>query len=348
VIPDGQPLLEASHLVKRFPESHRSLGRSRADVRAVNDVSLSVWPGETLGIVGESGCGKSTTARLMMRLIDPTGGRVHFRGQDITELSRRQMQPIRREMQMVFQNPYSSLNPRKTVHQIVSGPMRLHGATGDLRAQVRELLERVGLNPDYANRHPEEFSGGQRQRIGIARALGVKPSLIVCDEPVSALDVSIQAQVLALLSDLQQELGVSYVFISHDLAVIRQICDRVAVMYAGRIVEMGEVDAIFSDPRHPYTHELLAAVPGMRRRRQRRAAAAEAGGEAAVTMGAVEAAPAAVTTAGVEAAPAAGCPYQPRCPRSQDRCRTEVPALDDDPVPNVACHFPVTGGAAPE
>ncbi|HEY5261116.1 MAG TPA: oligopeptide/dipeptide ABC transporter ATP-binding protein [Solirubrobacteraceae bacterium] len=322
----GQPLLEVSHLVKRFPLRQRGLRRARSEVSAVDDVSLSVWPGETLGIVGESGCGKSTTARLMMRLIEPTTGRVSFKGQDITELSQRELRPIRREMQLIFQNPYSSLNPRKTVAQIVSGPMRIHGAKGDLSATVGELLERVGLSRDYQDHYPREFSGGQRQRIGIARVLGLRPSLIVCDEPVSSLDVSIQAQFLALLAGLQAELDVAYVFISHDLGVIRQICDRVAVMYLGRVVEMGDVETIFSEPRHPHTLELLAAVPGKRRRRS---------AERLSTR-----------TAIATEAPAGGCVYQGRCPRRQDLCREQMPALTArEGATTVACHFPVERGS---
>ena len=323
----GQPLLEVSHLVKNFQPTHRGLGRGRDPVRAVQDVSLSVWPGETLGIVGESGCGKSTTARLMIRLIDPTSGRIAFKGRDITGLSQRDLRPLRREMQLIFQNPYSCLNPRKTVGQSIAAPMKIHGVRGDIDDEVRELLERVGLSPDYQDRYPFEFSGGQRQRIGIARALSLRPSLIVCDEPVSALDVSIQAQILSLLGNLQEDLGVAYVFISHDLAVIRQICDRVAVMYAGRVVEEGDVETIFASPQHPYTLELLAAVPGARRVRS------------------------AATTQSADLPPAAGpggCVYQDRCPRRQERCATEAPELSraEGQTSSVACHFPVEHGTA--
>ncbi len=325
----GQPLLQVSHLVKHFPGSRRAPGRRRDVVHAVQDVSLSVWPGETVGIVGESGCGKSTTARMMIRLIDPTAGQIEFKGQDITRLSARAMRPLRRDMQLIFQNPYSCLNPRKTVGQSIASPMKIHGIGGDLHARVGELLERVGLSPDFAGRFPHEFSGGQRQRVGIARALSLRPSLIVCDEPVSALDVSIQAQILALLGSLQEDLGVAYVFISHDLAVIRQICDRVAVMYAGRIVEMGDVETIFSQPRHPYTLELLAAVPGPRRR-HRAGAQTEDSEPAGSTTG--------------------GCLYRDRCPRRQERCVAEAPELapsaDGSESSLVACHFPVERGNA--
>jgi oligopeptide/dipeptide ABC transporter ATP-binding protein len=265
----GDAIIEVEHLTKRFPVASGVFARGRGEVHAVEDVSLSVRRGETLGIVGESGCGKSTTARLMLKLLESTSGRIVFNGQDITHLSSRQMRPIRREMQMIFQDPYSSLNPRQTVGQIIGQPYAIHKTEGDGRAMVRDLMDRCGMNPEHYNRYPHEFSGGQRQRIGLARALALRPKLIVCDEPVSALDVSIQAQILNLLESLQSEFDLTYVFISHDLSVIRQISDRIAVMYLGRIVELADAGALSASPRHPYTQALLSAVPRLGRRKDR-------------------------------------------------------------------------------
>ena len=236
--------------------------RRAGEVHAVEDVTLSVRRGETLGIVGESGCGKSTTARLMLKLLEPTAGTIRFDGRDITKLTTRQMRPVRREMQMVFQDPYSSLNPRQTVGQIIGQPFSIHKTEGDTKApRCASCMDRCGMNPEHYNRYPHEFSGGQRQRIGVARALALRPKLIVCDEPVSALDVSIQAQILNLLESLQSEFDLTYVFISHDLSVIRQIADRIAVMYLGRVVELSDSETLYDLPRHPYTASLLSAVP---------------------------------------------------------------------------------------
>jgi peptide/nickel transport system ATP-binding protein len=253
-------LVELEHLTKRFAVKQGVFARGKAEVHAVEDISLNVRRGETLGIVGESGCGKSTTARLILRLLDPTGGAIRFDGRDISTLSQRQLRPLRREMQMIFQDPYSSLNPRKTVGQIIGAPFEIHGVKGG-KQRVQDLLETVGLSPEHFNRYPHEFSGGQRQRIGVARALALSPKLIVCDEPVSALDVTTQAQIVALLGELQRDLGLSLVFIAHDLAVVRQVSDRVAVMRGGRIVELGTADEVYDAPQDPYTKGLLAAVP---------------------------------------------------------------------------------------
>ena len=264
----GDALIEVEGLTKRFPVSTGVFSRRSGEVHAVEDVTLSVRKGETLGIVGESGCGKSTTARLMLKLIEPTAGTIRFDGRDITRLSPRDMRPVRREMQMVFQDPYSSLNPRQTVGQIIGQPFSIHKTEGDTKSLVRELMDRCGMNPELYNRYPHEFSGGQRQRIGVARALALRPKLIVCDEPVSALDVSIQAQILNLLESLQSEFDLTYVFISHDLSVIRQIADRIAVMYLGRVVELSESEALYDLPRHPYTASLLSAVPRTAERRR--------------------------------------------------------------------------------
>src|SRR5215470_4925541 len=259
----AEPIVELENVSKEFPVRQGVFARGRARVHAVEDVTLTVKKGETLGIVGESGCGKSTTARLMLRLIDPTAGTIRFEGQDISRLSHRQLRPMRREMQMIFQDPYASLNPRKTVEQIIGQPFAVHKVTSSREAKlrVRELLDVVGLSREHASRYPHEFSGGQRQRIGIARALALNPKLIVCDEPVSALDVSVQAQILNLLRSLQEEFNLTYVFISHDLSVMRQICSRIAVMYLGRVVELAESERIFEQPRHPYTAVLISAVP---------------------------------------------------------------------------------------
>jgi ABC-type oligopeptide transport system ATPase subunit len=258
------PLLEVSHLCKDFPIRKRVLSRGASETfRAVDDVSFAIAPGETLGLVGESGSGKSTTAYAILQLVKPTSGSVRFEGAELTELSPSELRPMRREMQIIFQDPYSSLDPRLTVEEIVAEPLEVHavGARASRRTRVEELLEVVGMDPTHARRYPHEFSGGQRQRIGIARALALEPKLLICDEPVSALDVSIRAQILNLLNDLQASLGLTYLFVAHDLAVVRAMSDRIAVMSRGRIVESGFADQVYDDPQHPYTKALLAAVP---------------------------------------------------------------------------------------
>jgi oligopeptide/dipeptide ABC transporter ATP-binding protein len=321
---NGAPenLVEVEHLTKRFAVKQGVFARGTGQVHAVEDISFDVRRGETLGIVGESGCGKSTTARLLLRLLDPTDGTIRFDGRDISHLSQRSLRPLRREMQMIFQDPYASLNPRKTVGQIVGAPFAIHGVKG-AKTRVQELLETVGLSPEHYNRYPHEFSGGQRQRIGVARALALSPKLIVCDEPVSALDVSIQAQVLNLLRSLQSDFKLTYVFISHDLSVIRQIADRIAVMYLGRIVEIGDSESIYEHPRHPYTAALLSAVP-------------RAGTDPRKRI---------VLTGDVPSpiAPPTACVFHPRCPRfHRGHCDVEEPLLRElAPHQAAACHYPL-------
>ena len=321
-------LMQVAGLAKHYP-IRRGLVLSRrvGTVRAVDGLSFELFRGETLALVGESGCGKSTTARLVLRLIDPTAGTVRFEGADITGLRGDAMRKLRRRMQIVFQDPFASLNPRMTVAEILEEPLIVHGI-GDgaaRRGRVAELLGLVGLAPYHAGRYPHEFSGGQRQRIGIARALAVEPALVVCDEPVSALDVSIQAQVVNLLKDLQARLGLSYLFIAHDLAVVKHVADRVAVMYLGRIVEIGPKDDVFANPRHPYTRVLLSAIPrpDPHRKLARSAAQGDPGGDMP--------SPANVPP---------GCRFHTRCPFAIDRCRTEDPALHDiEPGHFSACHL---------
>ena len=320
--------MEVSGLAKHYPiRRGLVLSRTVGQVRAVDGLSFKLFRGETLALVGESGCGKSTTARLVLRLIDPTAGTVRFEGADITGLRGDAMRKLRRRMQIVFQDPFASLNPRMTVAEILEEPLIVHGI-GDgaaRRARVAELLGLVGLAPYHAGRYPHEFSGGQRQRIGIARALAVEPALVVCDEPVSALDVSIQAQVVNLLKDLQVRLGLAYLFIAHDLAVVKHVADRVAVMYLGRIVEIGPKDAVFANPRHPYTRVLLSAIPrpDPHRKLARSAAQGDPGGDMP--------SPANVPP---------GCRFHTRCPFAIDRCRTEDPALHAiEPGHLSACHL---------
>jgi oligopeptide/dipeptide ABC transporter ATP-binding protein len=327
----GDVLVRVENLVKHFPVQSTALRRSSEVVHAVCGVDLEIRRGETLGLVGETGCGKSTLARCIARLYDITDGRVVFDGTDVTRLSRRKMRPYRRDVQMIFQDPYGSLNPRRRVGSIIADPLAIHGV-GDSRAErkraVQEAMELVGLNPEHYNRFPAEFSGGQRQRIGVARALVLHPKLIICDEPVSALDVSIQAQIINLLADLQSEFNLTYLFIAHDLSVVRHVSDRVAVMYLGRVAEIAESTDIYNHSRHPYARALLSAVPlpdpEIAKRRER-----------VILVGDV---PSPID-------PPVGCRFHPRCPKAAQRCVDEVPVLtprlDDPPTHQVACHFPV-------
>jgi oligopeptide/dipeptide ABC transporter ATP-binding protein len=327
---EGAPLLQLEDVKMHFRTKGDGLfARRNQWVQAVDGVNLTIEPGETLGLVGESGCGKSTTARLITRLLEPTGGKINYQGVDIAHMSQRQLRPYRREIQLIFQDPYSSLNPRHTVGTIVGTALRTHDMvpkSGELK-RVQELLELVGLNPEHYNRYPHEFSGGQRQRIGIARALAARPKIIVADEPVSALDVSIQAQVMNLLENLRSELGIAFVFIAHDLGVVRHFCDRVAVMYLGRVVEQAPRNTLYEAPQHPYTQALLSAVPDI---------AVVRGVPPKSRIRLVGDVPSPVD-------PPSGCRFRTRCWKAQDICAEQDPPLEtkstgpDDQL--VACHF---------
>jgi peptide/nickel transport system ATP-binding protein/oligopeptide transport system ATP-binding protein len=332
----SEALVEVRDVVQHFPiTSGIVLQKQVGAVHAVDGVSFDVLRGETLGIVGETGCGKSTTARLITRLLRPTSGTVSFEGRDISHMGRGEIKPLRKEVQMIFQDPYSSLNPRKTVGSIIAEPFKIHGlkeGRGERKRAVQELMEQVGLNPEHFNRYPHEFSGGQRQRIGVARALALRPKLIIADEPVSALDVSIQAQILNLLRDLQRDLGITLVLIAHDLSVVRHMCDRVAVMYLGKIVELADSETLYTRPRHPYTGVLLSAVPvpdpelTAARKRQ------IPGGDVPSPTN-----------------PPPACRFHPRCPKVQQICREDEPLLSPkDSGALAACHFPLTDNEAAE
>ncbi len=332
----GEHLLQTRNLKMHFPIKSGIFRRTVGHVKAVDGVDLDVRRGETLGLVGESGCGKSTLARLVLRLLEPTEGEVFFEGENILGYDRKRMLAVRRNMQIIFQDPYASLNPRMSVGSIVSEPLRTHGVSGsasEQRKRVQELLEVVGLNPEHYNRYPHEFSGGQRQRIGVARAIALNPKLIICDEPVSALDVSIQAQVVNLLEDLQKEFDLTYVFIAHDLSVVKHICDRVAVMYLGNVVEIAGRDDLYSKPRHPYTNSLLSAipVPDPRREKERRR----------IVLGGDVPSP---------ASPPSGCHFHPRCPRAQQYCTENAPPLEPQGSDGhlASCFFPVLEGQSVE
>ena len=321
-----EPLLEVTDRVKHFPiKSGVLVDREVARVRAVDGVSLTLRDGETLGLVGESGCGKSTVCRAIMQLVAPTSGSVRFAGRELIGLSARQLRPMRREIQMIFQDPFASLNPRKRVGQIVGDPLELHGvATGsDVKPRVQELLERVGLQAEHYHRYPHEFSGGQRQRSGIARAIGLRPRLIIADEPVSALDVSVQAQIINLLDDLQREFSMAYLFVAHDLGVVRHVSDRVAVMYLGKIVELADAEALYRDPQHPYTQALLSAVPIPDPRQN-------AARQRITLTGDV---PSPID-------PPPGCRFHTRCPKASEVCRSTEPVLEGRTGHLVACHHP--------
>jgi oligopeptide/dipeptide ABC transporter ATP-binding protein len=324
-------LLQIEHVVKNFPvKSGHVFARRHERVYAVSNVSLDVRRGETLALVGESGCGKSTLARCILRIHDVTAGRIVFDGQDITAASDAELRAVRKQMQMVFQDPYGSLNPRRRVGSIIGDPFDIHGLwPGAERVErVRELMALVGLSPEHYNRFPGDFSGGQRQRVGIARAIALRPDLIVCDEPVSALDVSIQAQILNLLAELQDEIGLTYLFISHDLSVVRHVSDRVAVMYLGTVVEVAPVLDLFARARHPYTRALLSAMPVAALDQDSRQEEIVLSGDPPSPM-----------------SPPQGCRFHPRCPRVQERCRIDPPALvvrAGDDIDHVsACHFPL-------
>jgi oligopeptide/dipeptide ABC transporter ATP-binding protein len=321
-------LVSVEHLEQHFPVKEgvvidREVGR----VHAVDDVSFELGEGETLGLVGESGCGKTTLARSLMRLLEPTGGVIEFDGRDITHVSQREMRPLRRELQMVFQDPFASLNPRKRVAQIVGQPLQLHGVEkADVPGRVERLLDQVGLHKEHVNRYPHEFSGGQRQRIGIARALALEPRLIVLDEPVSALDVSVQAQIVNLLEDLQDEFGLSYLFVAHDLSVVRHVSDRIAVMYLGKLMEVSPAEELYTKPIHPYTDALLAAVPIPDPRENRRRERIVVAGEPPNPID-----------------PPAGCVFHPRCTHATDICKEVEPPLTEYPGGHLAaCHHPLS------
>lgn len=333
---DSEPevLVRVEHLTKHFPVRSSSFFRAgREVVHAVDDVTLDVRRGETLGLVGETGCGKSTLARCITRLYELTAGSVVFDGVDISKTSRRKLRPFRRRIQMIFQDPYGSLNPRRRVGSIIGDPFAIHEVADgeDRKRRVQELMGRVGLNPEHYNRFPAEFSGGQRQRIGVARALALRPDLIVADEPVSALDVSIQAQVINLLEDVQKEFALTYVFIAHDLSVVRHVSDRVAVMYLGKIVEVAPSDDLYEQPRHPYSAALLSAVPI--------ADPDEADARKRTVLSGDVPSP---------ISPPSGCRFHPRCPKAQARCAVEEPLLaslpGDSSERSVACHFPLADG----
>lgn len=315
----SEVLIEARHLKKYFPT-----GDKNKPVKAVDDVSFQIFKGETLGVVGESGCGKSTTGRLVLNLMEPTEGSVTFKGTELTTLSRKEMRAIRRQMQIIFQDPYASLDPRKTVYQILAEPFQIHHprmSREEIFAEVTKLVDCVGLRPEHIYRYPHEFSGGQRQRVGIARAIALNPEFVVCDEPVSALDVSIQAQVINLMQDIKKQYSLSYLFISHDLRIIKHFCDRVMVMYLGNVVEIGTKDAIYEKRRHPYTQALLSAIPNIKN---------QDSSQRIILSGDI---PSPVN-------PPSGCPFHPRCRYCMDICKTEKPCLRTlADGTQVACHL---------
>ena len=321
-----QTLLEVRDLTKYFElSSERKFFGAKRTVKAVEGINFSLRQGETLGLVGESGCGKSTLGRTLLKLYEPTSGSIFFEGQEITNFSPRRMKPLRRRMQIIFQDPYSSLNPRQSVGEIIASPFHVHTSESDakIKREVQDLMERVGLNPEHFNRYPHEFSGGQRQRIGIARAIALRPRLIVCDEPVSALDVSIQAQIINLLDDLKRDFGLSYIFIAHNLSVVQHIADRVAVMYLGKIVEIAETQQLYESSHHPYTRALISAIPIPNPAQERER-------KQILLQGDIPS----------PANPPPGCVFNSRCWKAKEECRAKVPELRSVGASSVACHFP--------